>query len=154
MIKSPLFIRIVNADRNRGFMLLVGWDAKVVQATCVQLCSLVGLTRRDQLNAAIARVTGTYTYSEVRDVTADGIKAKLRVMFGEPKPTKEGETFALALKKNGELLGYYVADDAEVVTDQKGALKYDTLVLAKTDAALCNTQWDLSDGSRFEVVSI
>ena len=67
-------------------MLLVGWDAKIVQSTASQIITLSGLSNRDQLNAAIARVQANYTCSEVRDVTAEGIKTKLRIEFNEPNP--------------------------------------------------------------------
>jgi hypothetical protein len=83
-IASTLFVRVVNADRGRGHMLLVGWDAKVVQATAVQLITLSAVTRT-LLDSTIARVKATYSASEVRDVTADGIKRQLRALFGEPK---------------------------------------------------------------------
>ena len=87
MIASTLFVRIVPADRARGFLLLLGWDAKIVQATAVQITTLAPANRAD-LDATIARTVKHYTHSEVRDVTAEGVKSKLRVLFDEPKVGK------------------------------------------------------------------
>jgi hypothetical protein len=89
MIASTLFTRVVPADRARGFALLIGWDAKLVQSTAMYISSLSGLTSRAQLDAAIKRAIGTHAYSEVRDVTAEGVKAKLCLLFNEPKPGTE-----------------------------------------------------------------
>lgn len=86
-IKSPLFVRVVAADRGRGFMLLIGFDAKIVQSTARKLVTLSALTR-DGLNAIIAAAEQEFNASEVRDVTAEGIKRQLRSLFNEPQPSK------------------------------------------------------------------
>jgi hypothetical protein len=84
MIASPLFIRVVPTPRNHEFTLLIGWDSKLVHDTAMYVSSLTGLQNRDQLNAAIARAIGSHAHSEVRDLTAEGIQARLRKLFNEP----------------------------------------------------------------------
>ena len=84
-IASTVFVRVVSQDRSRGYMLLVGFDNKIVQATATQLITLSGLTR-ESLNATIERVAKTYSAAEICDVTAEGVKRQLRVAFNEPHP--------------------------------------------------------------------
>lgn len=82
MIASTLFVRVVPADKDRGFVLLVGYDAQIVQRTAVQQVS-ISIATRENLNAAIERVRLNYNAKDVRDITADGIKKKLAKVFGE-----------------------------------------------------------------------
>lgn len=96
-VASAVFVRVVLQDRNRGFMLLVGFDAKLVQTTATQLLTLSGLTRKS-LDDTIARVKKMYNGSEIRDVTADGIKRRLRDEFNEPHPLTEKQQVALDAK--------------------------------------------------------
>ena len=79
---STMYIRIVPADRDRGYVLLVSWVKPVVQKTATQISSLSGLSR-DSLDAAIARATSSYKPANVVDVTPPGIHAQLRKLFGE-----------------------------------------------------------------------
>lgn len=89
MISSTIFVRVVPADKNRGYILLVGYDAKIVQRTAVQQIS-ISVSTRAALNEAIERVRANYRPSEIRDVTHDGIKKRLAKEFGEnTKPVKE-----------------------------------------------------------------
>jgi hypothetical protein len=76
MITSTIFVRTVNADKGRGFVLLVGYDAKIVQSNAIQQISLTTGTEAEYA-AAIARVKANYNASEIRDVTNDGIKRKM-----------------------------------------------------------------------------
>jgi len=82
MLASTLFVRVVPADKDRGFVLLAGYDAAVVQRTALQNTSLSGVTR-ESLNAAIERLRVANSAAEVRDVTAPAIKKKLAKLFGE-----------------------------------------------------------------------
>ena len=79
---STMYIRIVPADRDRGYVLLVSWVKPVVQKTATQISSLSDLTR-DSLDAAIARATLSYKPGNVVDVTPPGIYTQLRKLFGE-----------------------------------------------------------------------
>lgn len=91
MLKSPLYVRVVTQDRDRGFMLLVGYDSKIVQSTAIQICTLTAITR-ESLNSVLERVSKDYSASEIRDVTALGIKKRLAKLFGEDaQPTTEAE---------------------------------------------------------------
>ena len=82
MIQSTLFIRVVAQDKNRGYMLLIGYDSAVVQRTASQFITLNAVTR-DGLNAVIEQVKINYRASDVRDVTAPGIVKQLKKLFGE-----------------------------------------------------------------------
>ena len=79
---STMYIRIVPADRDRGYVLLVSWVKPVVQKTATQISSLSDLTR-DSLDASIARAVASYKPGNVMDVTPPGIHTQLRKLFGE-----------------------------------------------------------------------
>ena len=76
MIASTIFVRIVAADKNRGYVILVGYDAKIVQRTAIQQVSLSILSKAN-IEAAFERIKANYNASELRDVTADGIKKRI-----------------------------------------------------------------------------
>lgn len=82
MISSTIFVRVVPADRNRGYNLLVGYDNKIVARTAIQQVS-ISIPTRINLDAAIERVRLNYSASEVRDVTEPGLKKRLAKEFGE-----------------------------------------------------------------------
>lgn len=84
-IASTVYVRVVSQDRGRGFMLLVGFDAKIVQSTATQMITL-SCPSRENLNATIERVSKTYSASQICDVTVEGVKRQLRDEFGEPHP--------------------------------------------------------------------
>ena len=84
---STLYIRIVPADRDRGYVLLVSWVKPVVQKTATQITTM-GTPTRASLTAVIDAVTKSYTPREVIDVTPPGIHAQLRKLFGEPRHVK------------------------------------------------------------------
>lgn len=88
MISSTIFIRVITQDRDRGFALLVGYDAKLVQSTAIQIITL-SVPSRAGLDQAIAYVKRSYNASEVRDVTATGIVKRLKKLFGEIEPKEE-----------------------------------------------------------------
>lgn len=83
MIANTLYIRVVPQDRDRGFMLLAGFDSKVVQSTCSQYTTLGGITR-NSLNEAIAVMQTRFNAADVRDCTAPNILRQLKKLFGEP----------------------------------------------------------------------
>ncbi len=76
MIASTIFVRIVAADKNRGYIILVGYDAKIVQRTAIQQVSLSVLSKAN-IEAAFERIKANYNASELRDGTADGIKKRI-----------------------------------------------------------------------------
>jgi hypothetical protein len=82
MIAGTIYVRVVSADKNRGWVLLVGYDNKVVQRTAIQQVSLSAVTRTS-LTASIERVRLSYSATTVTDVTEEGIKRKLAKEFGE-----------------------------------------------------------------------
>jgi hypothetical protein len=82
MIASTLFVRIVPADKDRGYCLLAGYDPALVQRTAHQTMTLNAVTR-ESLTKAIAHVKTTNNAAEVRDITAPAIQKKLKKLFGE-----------------------------------------------------------------------
>ena len=84
---GTIFVRVVPQDRDRGYMLLVGYDAAVVQRTAIQYMTISDFSRAS-LDAAIARVKANYSAGEVRDVTAPGLMKKFAKMFGETEQDK------------------------------------------------------------------
>jgi hypothetical protein len=93
-IASTVFVRVTAQDRQRGYQLLAGFDAKVVVATATRVMTLNGALTRDLLNAMIAKVAKELNASEVRDVTASGIQVQLRKLFNEPAPAKNDKLAA------------------------------------------------------------
>lgn len=82
MIANTLYVRVVPQDKDRGYMLLAGFDSKIVQSTCTQYITLNAVTR-ESLNAAIDLLRTRYGAAEVKDCTAPGLQRKLAKMFGE-----------------------------------------------------------------------
>jgi hypothetical protein len=82
MYNGTLFVRVVPQDRDRGYMLLSGFDSKIVQATCREYTTL-SAPSREGLNAIIARMLAQSGAADVKDVTAPNIQKKLAVLFGE-----------------------------------------------------------------------
>ena len=72
MISSTIYVRLVAADKDRGFVLLVGYDNRIVQRTAIQSIS-ISVPTQHYLDAAIERVKANYSASEVRNVTEAGI---------------------------------------------------------------------------------
>lgn len=101
MIAGILFVRVVAQDKDRGYMLLAGFDASVVQRTAAQYTTLSDPTRQS-LDDAIGRMAKNYRTSEVRDVTAPNIQKKLAKLFGEipdkvAKPAQDAVTAGSAV---------------------------------------------------------
>jgi len=89
IIASPLYIRVITADRDRGYMLLLSWTKPVNQRTAHQISTLSSPTRVS-LDAIIASAIRMAKVTEVIDVTESGIKRQLAKMFGElPEKTKK-----------------------------------------------------------------
>jgi hypothetical protein len=89
MLASKLYVRVVPQDKDRGYVLLAGYDNKVVQRTAIQSTTL-SVPTRASLDAAIARMKASNSAAEVEDCTAPAIKKKLAKIFGEvstPAPT-------------------------------------------------------------------
>lgn len=94
MLASTLFVRVVPQDKERGFMLLAGYDADVVQRTALQYTTLSEPTRQS-LNAAVERMRVSNNAASVKDVTAPAVQKKLAKLFGETAAQKpQAITFA------------------------------------------------------------
>ena len=87
---QTLFIRVMPADKDRGYILLAGYDAQLVQTSCAYQSSLSDVSRK-YLDESIARLQVKFDAVEVRDVTALQVQRKLQKMFDEaltPLPPK------------------------------------------------------------------
>jgi hypothetical protein len=97
MLASTLYVRVVPQDKDRGFMLLCGYDANVVQRTALQYTTLSAPTR-ETLNAAVERMRLANSAKEVKDCTALAVQKRLAKLFGEYNPAAPkgtpGATFA------------------------------------------------------------
>jgi len=80
---QTLYVRIMPADKDRGYILMAGYDGKLVQTSCATYTTLSVLTR-ESLTAAIERMRVSFDAVEIRDVTAPALLRKLQKMFGEP----------------------------------------------------------------------
>jgi hypothetical protein len=113
MLSSTLFVRVVPADKDRGYILLAGYDASIVQRTAMAYTTL-GDPTRASLNAAIERMGQQHKAAEVKDVTAPSIQKKLAKMFGEvaDKPAKAPKQGSSAPGTNfaGLGVGTYLPD--------------------------------------------
>jgi hypothetical protein len=82
MIANTIYVRVVPQDKDRGYMLLAGFDSRIVQSTCSDYTTLNVVTR-ETLNAAIERFRERFGAAEVKDATAPSIQNKLKKLFGE-----------------------------------------------------------------------
>jgi hypothetical protein len=80
---QTIYLRVVPQDKDRGYMLMAGYDAQVVLSSCASYTTLSAITRRS-LNEAMDRMKATYMANEVRDMTAPALQRKLQKLFGEP----------------------------------------------------------------------
>ena len=88
MIASTIYVRVVAADKNRGYTLLVGYDKAVVQRTAIQQIS-ISVPTRANLDDAIQRVKVNYNAAAIVDATAPGIVKRLAKEFGETAVTEQ-----------------------------------------------------------------
>jgi hypothetical protein len=77
---GKLFIRVIPQNRNRGFMLVAGFDAAVNQTTMVRYVTLQGITQA-VLDKGIKEITAMLGAKEVVDVTKDDVYKKLTRLF-------------------------------------------------------------------------
>ena len=77
---GKLFIRVIPQNRNRGFMLVAGFDAAVNQTTMVRYVTLQGITQQ-VLDKGIKEITAMLGAEEVVDVTKEDVYKKLMRLF-------------------------------------------------------------------------
>ncbi len=77
---GKLFIRVIPQNRNRGFMLVAGFDSAVNQTTMVRYVTLQGITQQ-VLDKGIKEITAMLGAKEVVDVTKDDVYKKLMKLF-------------------------------------------------------------------------
>lgn len=85
---QTLFARVIPQAYDRGYMLLVGFDPVMTQASAVQYVTLGGITRKS-LDDTIARMQKIYGAATITDVTKSNIVKQLAKLFCEEGvPTK------------------------------------------------------------------
>lgn len=84
-LATEVYVRIVTQGRDHGFMLLVGFEPRIVAATATKIITLTAPTR-SSINYMIEKVKKDFNATTVRDITADGILRQLRKLFNEPDP--------------------------------------------------------------------
>ena len=82
-MNSPLYYRIVLADKNRGFVMLLSWDKPVVQRTAFQMSTL-GTADEKNIQRVLDEVTRFYKVAGIVDCTEETMKKRLAKLY-EPK---------------------------------------------------------------------
>lgn len=92
-LATEVYVRIVTQGRDHGFMLLVGFEPKIVAATATKIITLTAPSRKS-IDYMIAKVKTDFNATTVKDVTAEGILRQLRKLFNEadPQAAAEAET--------------------------------------------------------------
>jgi hypothetical protein len=85
MLASTLYVRVVPQDKERGFKLLVGYEANLIERTALQYTTLTNPTRAS-LDAAVERMRLANSAKDVKDVTVPAVQKKLAKLFGEYNP--------------------------------------------------------------------
>ena len=80
---STVFVRVIPQDKDRGYMLLVGFEPSLIQRTAAQYLTLNNVTRAS-FDRTIASVKSHYQAAIINDVTVPAIAKKIQKMFGEP----------------------------------------------------------------------
>lgn len=94
-MNSPLYYRIVPADKDRGFVMLLSWDKPVVQRTSFQMSTL-GVANEANIARVLKEVTSFYKVSGVVDLTDTSMLKRLAKLYA-PKAEPEA-----AVDKTGE----------------------------------------------------
>ena len=79
---GTIFVRIVPADRDRGYVMLISWEKPVVQRTCIEVTSL-GAISRATIDRVMAQALANHNAAKIVNVTDSGLLKKLAKMFGE-----------------------------------------------------------------------
>lgn len=84
-MNSPLYYRIVTADKNRGFVMLLSWDKPVVQRTAFQMSTL-GTADAKNIQRVLDEVTRFYKVSGIEDQTEETMKKRLAKLYAPKEP--------------------------------------------------------------------
>jgi hypothetical protein len=79
-MNSPLYYRIVTADKDRGFVMLLSWDKPVVQRTSFQMSTL-GVADEKNIARVLKEVTSFYPVSSVVDTTEASMLKRLAKLY-------------------------------------------------------------------------
>ena len=74
---STVFIRVIPQDKDRGYILLVGFEPSLIQRTAAQYLTLNNVTRVS-FDRTIAAVKSHYQASIINDVTVSAIAKKIQ----------------------------------------------------------------------------
>jgi hypothetical protein len=84
-MQFPIYIRVIEQDMQRGYMMLAGFDSKVNRSTAARIISLTAISR-ESLAKMLEEVKLFYVGAVLKDATEASISRKLQRMFGE-QPT-------------------------------------------------------------------
>ncbi len=73
---GTLYTRVIPQARNRGFMLIAGFEAALSQKTMVRYVTLSSLAI-DAISAAMEEVTAMLGAKEIQDVTKDDMLKRI-----------------------------------------------------------------------------
>ena len=82
MLKGTLYMRIIEADRDRGHVMLFSWIKPVVQRTASQVSSASAISRGG-VTSMMATAQARFGPDRIVDVTDASMVKKLAVIFGE-----------------------------------------------------------------------
>jgi hypothetical protein len=105
MLASTLYVRVVPADKDRGYLLLAGYEPNIVQRTALTYMTLTAPTR-ESLNAAIERMRANNSAAVVKDVTDSSVAKKLAKLFGEVPNSRGAATTAAIVSKTPDTMSF------------------------------------------------
>ena len=85
MAGSTLYTRIVSADKDRGYVMLLSWDKPVVQRTAFQM-STMGTADQKNRDRIINTALAFYKVSNVVECTEPAMLKRLAKQFPEAEP--------------------------------------------------------------------
>jgi hypothetical protein len=84
-MQFPIYIRIIEQDMQRGYMMLAGFDSKLNRSSAARIISLTAVSR-ESLTKMLNEMKLFYVGAILKDATESSIARKLQRMFGE-QPT-------------------------------------------------------------------
>ncbi|CAB4125747.1 hypothetical protein UFOVP181_436 [uncultured Caudovirales phage] len=82
---STLYYRIVAADKDRGFNMILSWEKPVVQRTSFQMSTL-GTADPKNIQRVLDEVQRFYKVAGVVDTTEETMKKRLAKLYAPKEP--------------------------------------------------------------------
>ena len=87
---SNLFYRIVAADKDRGFNMILSWEKPVVQRTSFQMSTL-GTADPKNIQRVLDEVQRFYKVASVTDTTEETMKKRLAKLYAPKDPEVDAQ---------------------------------------------------------------